>query len=173
MFSFTVRDMSTAATTAPPTKEPTMSDVHYQRPGFFTRNVFNRLVAISTRLGISVIGSRVLETKGRKSGQPRQTPVNLLHHEGGEYLVAPRGVTDWVRNARADEGRVVLILGRRRHDYVVHEVTGDARIPLLRAYLRKWKMEVGVFFGGVGPDSTDAELAAIADNHPIFRLEVR
>jgi deazaflavin-dependent oxidoreductase (nitroreductase family) len=166
--------MSTARTAQPrPAEEVTMTETHYQRPGAFTKHVFNRLVAVSTRLGISVIGSRVLETRGRKSGQPRRTPVNLLRLDGAEYLVAPRGVTDWVRNARADHGNVVLILGHRRHDYVAHELTGDQRIPILRAYLKKWKMEVGVFFGGVGPDSTDAELAAIADRHPVFVLEPR
>ena len=143
---------------------------HYQQPGFFTKHVFNRVVALSTRLGISVWGSRVLETKGRRSGQARQTPVNLLTVDGRQLLVAPRGVTDWVRNARADGGRIVLILGRRRRPYVLREVEGDDRLPILRAYLRRWRMEVGIFFGGVGPDSTDAELAAIADNHPVFEL---
>jgi deazaflavin-dependent oxidoreductase (nitroreductase family) len=148
-----------------------MSDTHYQRPGVFTKQVLNRLVAISTGLGISVIGSRILETKGRKSGQPRRTPVNLLRLDDAEYLVAPRGITDWVRNARADDGKVVLILGRKRRDFVAHELSGDERIPILRAYLKKWKAEVGMFFDGVGSDSTDAELAAIADSHPVFRLE--
>jgi deazaflavin-dependent oxidoreductase (nitroreductase family) len=157
----------------PANKEPEMSETHYRQPGFFTKHVFNRLVARSTKLGISIYGSRVLETKGRKSGEPRRTPVNPLHLDGQEYLVSPRGMTQWIRNAKADDGRVVLILGRRRHEYVIHEVTGDERIPVLRAYLRKWKMEVGVFFGGVGPDSTDAELAAIADRHPVFTLEAR
>jgi hypothetical protein len=50
----------------------------YVAPDWFTRNVFNRVVAALTRLGISVWGSRVLEIRGRKSGQPRRTPVNLL-----------------------------------------------------------------------------------------------
>jgi deazaflavin-dependent oxidoreductase (nitroreductase family) len=108
--------------------------------------------------------------KGRRSGQPRRTPVNLLTIDGRQLLVAPRGVTDWVRNTRADGGRVVLILGRRRQSYVLREVEGDDRLPILRSYLRRWKWEVGAFFGGVGPDSTDAELAAIADAHPVFEL---
>ena len=74
---------------------------HYQRPGWFTTNVFNRLVAALTRLGISLYGSRVLEIKGRKSGEWRQTPVNLLRFESADYLVAPRGQTQWVKNLRA------------------------------------------------------------------------
>src|SRR5919204_3654572 len=70
----------------------------YVVPGWFTRNVFNRLVAALTRAGISVWGSRVLEVRGRKTGEPRRTPVNLLTIEGTRDLVAPRGHTQWVRN---------------------------------------------------------------------------
>ncbi len=146
-----------------------MAPSHYQRPGWFTTNVFNRLVAGLTRLGVSVYGSRVLEVKGRTSGQWRQTPVNLLSHEGGEYLVAPRGHTQWVRNLRASgEGR--LRVGRRVHAFTAVELSDDEKPPLLRAYLKKWKFEVGVFFGGVGPDSPDEDLRRIAPDHPVFRL---
>ena len=65
----------------------------YVVPSWFTRNVFNRIVAGLTRLGISVWGSRVLEVRGRKSGEPRRTPVNMLTLDGTTYLVAPRGRT--------------------------------------------------------------------------------
>ena len=145
---------------------------HYKAPGWFTRNVFNRAVARLTRLGVSVLGSRVLETRGRQSGLPRQTPVNLLTIEGREYLVSPRGNGQWVRNVRADDGRLTLILGRHRQAYLARELDADnARTAeILRAYLQRWKAEVGVFFDGAGPDSTDAELAAIAPKHPIFEL---
>jgi deazaflavin-dependent oxidoreductase (nitroreductase family) len=145
---------------------------HYQPPGWFTRNVFNRAVARLTRMGVSVLGSRVLETRGRQSGQPRRTPVNLLTIEGHEYLVSPRGNGQWVRNVRADDGRLTLILGRRRKAYLARELdTADPRTAqILRAYLKRWKAEVGVFFEGTGPDSSDAELAAIAPKHPIFEL---
>ena len=142
---------------------------HYQRPGWFTTNVFNRVVAGLTRLGVSVYGSRVLEVRGRTSGQWRQTPVNLLSYEGSEYLVAPRGHTQWVKNLRASgEGR--LRVGRRVKAFSAVELSDDEKAPLLRAYLRKWKFEVGVFFGGVGPKSSEEELRQIAPDHPVFRL---
>ncbi len=145
---------------------------HYQAPGWFTRNVFNRAVGRLTRMGVSVLGSRVLETRGRQSGLPRRTPVNLLTIDGREYLVSPRGIGQWVRNVRADDGRLTLILGRRRQAYLARELDpDDARTAqILRAYLKRWKAEVGVFFDGTGPNSTDAELAAIAPKHPIFEL---
>jgi deazaflavin-dependent oxidoreductase (nitroreductase family) len=142
---------------------------HYQRPGWFTRNVFNRLVAGLTRVGISVLGSRILEVRGRTSGQWRRNPVNLLTFEGTRYLVAPRGHTQWVRNIRVSgEGR--LRLGRRSEPFGVTVVADEDKPSILRAYLKRWKAEVGVFFGGVGPDSTEEELRRIAPDHPIFRL---
>ena len=141
----------------------------YQRPGWFTEHVFNPVVAGLTRAGISVWGSRVLEVPGRKSGEPRRNPVNLLTVEGQRYLVAPRGHTQWVRNLRAS-GRGRLLLGRRSEPFTATELGDDEKVPLLRAYLKRWRMEVGVFFGGVGPDSPDEELRRIAPDHPVFRI---
>jgi deazaflavin-dependent oxidoreductase (nitroreductase family) len=120
-------------------------------------------------MGVSVVGSRVLEIKGRKSGEWRQTPVNLLRLESAEYLVAPRGHTQWVKNLRASgDGR--LRVGRHVQPFTAVELSDEEKPPVLRAYLRKWKFEVGVFFGGVGPDSSDDELRRIAPDHPVFQL---
>jgi deazaflavin-dependent oxidoreductase (nitroreductase family) len=148
-----------------------MADRHYRKPGWLTQQVFNRAVALTTRAGISVLGSRVLEVRGRKSGLARRTPVNLLSLDGHQYLVSPRGETDWVRNVRADGGKLDLLLGSKRRHYLGHEVSDADKVDVLRGYLRRWKAEVGVFFDGVGPDSTDDQIRAIADKHPVFRLE--
>lgn len=147
-----------------------MSSLHYQSPDWFTRNVFNRIVFGATRLGVSVWGSRILEVRGRKSGEPRRTPVNLLTFEGARYLVAPRGHTQWVRNLRAAGGEGDLLRGRRREPFKATEVADADKEQILRAYLRRWKWEVGQFFGGVGPDSEAAELGRIAPDHPVFRI---
>jgi deazaflavin-dependent oxidoreductase (nitroreductase family) len=142
---------------------------HFKRPGWFTKNVFNRTVAGFTRLGLSVWGSRVLEVRGRSSGEWRRTPVNLLTLDGTRYLVAPRGETQWVRNLRASgEGR--LRIGSRTEPFTAVEVADAEKVPILRAYLRRWKAEVGVFFEGVGPDSPEQELAAAAPRHPVFKI---
>jgi deazaflavin-dependent oxidoreductase (nitroreductase family) len=145
---------------------------HYQRPGWFTTNVFNRLVAALTRAGVSVYGSRVLEVQGRRSGEWRQTPVNLLRFQGDDYLVAPRGQTQWAKNLRAS-GSGRLRLGRRTKPFTALELSDAEKPPLLRAYLKKWKFEVGAVFDGVGPDAPDAELLRIAPDHPVFRVTER
>lgn len=143
---------------------------HYRKPGWFTRHVANRMVMWLTRAGVSVWGSRVLEVRGRTSGEPRRVPVNLLVVDGREYLVSARGEGQWVRNVRAADGMLDLLLGRRRDRRHATELDDDQKVPVLRAYLRRWKAEVGVFFDGVGPDSSDAQLRAIAPKHPVFVL---
>jgi deazaflavin-dependent oxidoreductase (nitroreductase family) len=143
---------------------------HYRRPGWVTRKVMNPLVAGMTRAGVSIWGSRVLEVRGRRSGLPRRTPVNLLTFEGREYLVAPRGEAEWVRNVRADGGRLALLIGGGRDERVATELPDSQKADIMRAYLRRWKTEVGAFFGGVGADSADEDIARIAPAHPVFVL---
>jgi deazaflavin-dependent oxidoreductase (nitroreductase family) len=144
-------------------------DYHHP-PGWFTQHVFNPTVARLTRLGLSVAGSRVLEVRGRTSGQLRRTPVNPLTLDGERYLVAPRGNTQWVRNLRAS-GSGRLLVGRRGQPFTAAEVGDEAKPPILRAYLRRWKWEVGAFFEGVGPDSPEDEIRRIAPKHPIFKIQ--
>jgi deazaflavin-dependent oxidoreductase (nitroreductase family) len=144
--------------------------VHYKRPGWFTKHVFNRLVAAMTRLGISVWGSRVLRVRGRTSGEWRTTPVNLLTFDGQRYLVAPRGETQWVKNLRKAGGGE-LQLGRKTEPFRAVELPDEERPDVLRAYLKRWKAEVGIFFDGVGADSPEEDLRRIAPDHPVFLVE--
>jgi deazaflavin-dependent oxidoreductase (nitroreductase family) len=150
--------------------DPTTT-THYRQPDWFTQHVVNRFVGWLTRRGVSVWGSRVLEVPGRSTGEPRRVPVNLLTHEGQQYLVSPRGHGQWVRNVRANDGRLDLLLGRRRTHHVAHELADDEKVDILRAYLARWKFEVGKFFDGVDAASSDETLRAIAPNHPVFRLD--
>jgi len=150
--------------------DPTADQHHYGAPGWFTRNVFNRGIAFMTRHGLSVWGSRELRVRGRKSGEWRAVPVNLLFDGDQRYLVAPRGHTQWVRNLRV-AGTGELRVGRHVETFTAVELSDTDKVEVLRAYLRKWKMEVGVFFDGVSADSADEELARIAPRHPVFVVE--
>ncbi len=152
--------MTITAAPAPP---------RYLQPGWFTKNVFNRFVAVLTRLGVSVRGSRELRVRGRTSGEWRRTPVNLLAIDGQRYLVAPRGRTQWVRNLEV-AGTGELRVGRRVEEFRATPVADTDKVDILREYLRRWKAEVGVFFDGIGPDASDAELAAIAPGYPVFAI---
>jgi deazaflavin-dependent oxidoreductase (nitroreductase family) len=130
---------------------------------------FNSAVAALTRAGISVWGSRVLAVRGRTSGQWRTTPVNPLTLDGARYLVAPRGQTQWVRNLRVAGGGELRV-GRRAEAFTATEIADDQKPEILRAYLRRWKFEVGVFFDGVDAGAPDARLLQIAPGYPVFRI---
>ena len=146
----------------------TSNEPRYVRPGKST-NVFNEAVATMTRAGISIWGSRILAVRGRKSGEWRTTPVNPLTLNGERYLVAPRGETQWVRNMRAAGGGELRV-GRRAEPFTATELADADKPRVLRAYLKRWKFEVGVFFNGVGADAPEAKLLEIAPGYPVFRV---
>ena len=141
----------------------------YQKPGFVTNHIFNPLLAGAVKLGMSPRGANILLVQGRKSGEWRSTPVNPLTIDGVRYLVAPRGDTHWARNLRAAGGGK-LRLGRTETDFRATEIPDAEKPRILRSYLKLWRSETGRFFG-VSANPTDDELAGIAPNHPIFRIE--
>lgn len=141
----------------------------YLKPGKIEVRLLHRTVGWLAQHGVSLAGSRELAVRGRKSGEWRRTPVNPLAFEGRRYLVAPRGHTQWVRNLRA-AGDGQLRIGRRVEEFTASEIADEDKPELLRAYLKRWKWEVGAFFDGVGPDATDEELLGIAPKHPVFLI---
>lgn len=134
-----------------------------------------RYVAVGrlAKLGISLYGSRVLYVRGRKTGEWRGTAVNPLTVDGRRYLAAPRGNTQWVRNLRASGGAGELRLGRKTEPFTATEVGDDAKPPILRGYLKRWKFESGVFFDGADARATDEELRRIAPGYPVFHITAR
>ena len=131
---------------------------------------FMKVVRWLTDHGVSLMGSRVLTVRGRKTGTPQCVPVNLLTLDGKRYLVAPRGHTQWVRNVRV-AGEAELRVGRRVERVRLVEVPATDRVPVLRVYLKRWGWEVGRFVEGLSKRSTDAELATAAPGMPVFALE--
>lgn len=161
----TTTNTESAATPAP----STIVEVDW-----FTRRVMNPIVRFLTRSGLSVKGTRLLTVRGRRSGEPRTTVVNLLDLDGTRYLVAPRGQTQWVRNLRA-AGTGSLRVGRQNEEFTATEI-GDhdadvvEKVAVLRAYLDEWAWEVGKFFGDLRADSPDTDLVAALPRFPVFRL---
>ncbi len=141
----------------------------FQRPSRIEA-LFNRLLGKLVALGMGPGYMRVLDVRGRKSGRVLSTPVNLLELNGVQYLVAPRGNTHWVRNARA-AGRVRLRRGRRSVSYRVEEIPRQERPDVLREYLKKYAREVQRYFSVEAGADREA-FFAIAAEHPVFRLHV-
>jgi deazaflavin-dependent oxidoreductase (nitroreductase family) len=141
----------------------------YLEPSGLTTKVFNRTVQALTRTGISIMGSRVLAVRGRKSGEWRTTPVNLLTLDGDTYLVAPRGQTQWVRNLRVAGGGELRV-GRRVQRFTASELADADKPPVLRAYLKRWAWETGMFFENLKADASDEQLLSVAPGFPVFRV---
>jgi hypothetical protein len=147
-----------------------VAETLYHRPGWFTKNVFNRLVAGANRLGLNLAGSQTLAVRGRKSGEMKTNPVNPFEIEGRTYLLAPRGTTQWVRNLRAAGGEGELRTGRKVRRFHATEIPDSEKLPPLRLYMDKWAWEVKGFLG-IDADAPDEELRRIAPNHPVFVLD--
>lgn len=133
------------------------------------RRVANHAVGRLIKLGVPLFGAHELAVRGRSSGQWRTAPVNPVSVKGATYLVAPRGVTDWVRNLRvAGEGE--LRRGRRRSAFTAQEIPDADKPDVLRVYLAEWGWQVRQFFDGASADSSSDELLDIASGHPVFRI---
>lgn len=141
----------------------------YKRPGWFISHVGNGFIGVAAKLGISLQGAHMLTVRGRTSGKKRTMPVNPLTFEGKRYLVAPRGDTHWVRNLRA-AGTAELRLGRKRETIRVAEVAEAEKPPIIRAYLDRWASVTASHFG-VSKNPTDEEIARVAPERPVFRIE--
>ncbi|MEU9147970.1 nitroreductase/quinone reductase family protein [Streptomyces sp. NPDC048349] len=133
---------------------------------------FNAFFGKLARLGISLAGTAELSVRGRTSGALQRIPVNPHAYEGAQYLVSARGHSQWVRNMRVAGGGELRV-GRKVRAFTATEITDPVqKAAVLRAYLEKWGWEVNRFFQGVTARSSDAELRAAADDHPVFRITV-
>ncbi|WP_374021307.1 nitroreductase/quinone reductase family protein [Mycobacterium sp. HNNTM2301] len=120
-------------------------------------------------MGVSIAGTRALRVRGRKSGKPRAVVINLLTVDGVDYLVSPRGNTQWARNVRA-AGVVETGPRWRRRRVHVSEVADAAKPELLRRYLDRWYWQVRDYVAGLTPHSTEEQFRAAAPAIPVFAL---
>jgi deazaflavin-dependent oxidoreductase (nitroreductase family) len=141
----------------------------YEEPNRAARAA-NTVIRWLAELGISIAGTRALRVRGRKTGKPRAVVVNLLTVDGVDYLVSPRGNTQWARNVRAAG---VVEVGPRWHRQLarVREMDDAAKPDVLRRYLARWYWQVKDYVAGLTPDSTDEQLLAGAPSIPVFALE--
>lgn len=137
------------------------------RVGPATRAV-NALFRALTRLGLGARYRHILTVRGRRSGREHSTPVDVMEHAGGRWLVAPYGETNWVKNARA-AGEVTLSRGRRSERVRLAEADPSESVRVLRTYMREVAVTRPYF--DVGPDASDEAIAAMAPGHPVFRIE--
>jgi deazaflavin-dependent oxidoreductase (nitroreductase family) len=142
--------------------------VRYDEPHRVARAA-NTLIRWLAEFGISIAGTRALRVRGRKTGTVRGAVVNVLTVDDVDYLVSPRGTTQWVRNVRA-AGAVDMGPRWRRRRLRATEVADSAKPELLRRYLDRWYWEVKGHIAGLTPDSGDEQFRAAAPSIPVFAL---
>ena len=139
----------------------------YERPSV-VEGFFNRVFGLLVRAGIGLRHNVLLQVRGRKSGRVYSTPVNVLEHNGRRYLVAPRGHTQWSRNALAS-GEVTLVRGFRSETVTVRPVADEAKPEILKAYLDAFATAVQRYFSVRAGSPADA-FRAIAPDYPVFDI---
>ena len=142
--------------------------VRYDAPNAAARAA-NELIRLLAEAGISIAGTRALRVRGRKTGKRRGVVVNVLTVDGSDYVVSPRGNTQWARNARS-AGVVEMGPRWRSRDVRISEVADDTKPQLLKRYLDRWYWEVKGHIGGLTPQSTDDEIRSAAPSIPVFEL---
>ncbi|MGC1450402.1 MAG: nitroreductase family deazaflavin-dependent oxidoreductase [Candidatus Sulfotelmatobacter sp.] len=130
--------------------------------------IFNRTFGFLVGLGLGFSHNYLLEVRGRKTGKLYSTPVDLLERNGKRYLVAPRGRTQWVRNAEA-AGEVTLKKGSKRLKFRLRPIPDTDKPQILKAYLDSFKREVQRYFS-IPAGSPPEAFAAIAESYPAFEL---
>ncbi len=133
--------------------------------------IFNRVFGFLVGIGMGKSYHYLLEVRGRKSGKVYSTPVDVLEMNGKKYLVAPRGRTQWVRNAQA-AGEIVLKKGSSRRGYQLRELSGEEKLPVVKGYLDLFKSEVQRYFSVAAGSPVEA-FREIEESYPAFELMER
>ena len=140
----------------------------YDVPGLGAR-AFNSAIRYLAERGVSIAGTTALRVRGRRTGELRGVVVNLLSVDGRQYLVSPRGNTQWARNVRA-AGTVEVGSSKRPTERQAVEISDEAKPAVLGRYLDRWYWQVKGHVGGLTPQSTADEVRAVAPSIPVFEL---
>ena len=130
--------------------------------------VFNRIFGVLVGLGLAPRYNYLVEVRGRKTGRVYSAPISIVDVGSRRFLVAPRGRTQWVRNAEA-AGDVVLKRGGSRRRFRIRPVSGDEKLDILKAYLDRYKLAVQRYFT-VPAGSEARAFRGVADHYPVFEL---
>jgi deazaflavin-dependent oxidoreductase (nitroreductase family) len=130
--------------------------------------IFNRAFGFFVGLGLGFSYNYLLQVRGRKTGKLYSTPINLLQLNGKSYLVAPRGRTQWVRNAEA-AGEVTLKKGSTRRQFRLRSIADAEKPQILKAYLDTFRREVQRYFP-IPAGSPQESFAALTGSYPAFEL---
>ncbi len=132
--------------------------------------VVNWVFRWMTKMGVGASYRHILTVRGRRSGQPHSTPVDVMVHDGGRWLVAGYGPASWVLDART-ANKVTLSRGGRSEVCSVRDASSAEAVPVLRKYMREVRVTRRYF--DALPDDPDDAIAAELPRHPVLRLSNR
>lgn len=132
-----------------------------------TQRLINKLYGWLTERGLGADFRQILTVRGRRSGEARSLPIDVLEVDGSRWLVSPYGLVNWVYNVRAAD-LITLRRGGVETSWRASEVDGPEVVPVIRAYLRA--VPVTQPYWDITAGSSDAEILAAARRHPVFRL---
>jgi deazaflavin-dependent oxidoreductase (nitroreductase family) len=128
----------------------------------------NSIVTALLQRGIKMGSNTLLTVPGRKSGEPRTTPVTVLNWNGQRLLASPYGEVDWVRNLRA-AGEGSLRHGRDVETITAVELSPAEAAPIYKETLSSYPAIIQGYFD-VSPESPLEAFEREAERHPMFRL---
>jgi deazaflavin-dependent oxidoreductase (nitroreductase family) len=143
------------------------SSAAFREPNALERFV-NKAFGLIVGWGLGPRGYYLLQVRGRRTGRVYTTPVNVVELQGMRFLVAPRGRTQWVRNAEA-VGEVQLTRGSTRQRFRIRPVADREKLPVLRTYLDRFKRVVQRYFPVPAGAPLEA-FATVAERYPVFEL---
>jgi deazaflavin-dependent oxidoreductase (nitroreductase family) len=146
------------------------TSTEFNKPSAIDRFV-NRAFGLLVKIGLGLAHNYLLEVRGRKTGRIYSTPVNLLERGGKEYLVAPRGYTQWVRNVAANN-EAVLVRGSKRRQVSLSPIKDDAKAGILKEYLERYKTTVQRYFP-IEAGSPAEAFQPLAGRYPVFEVLAR
>lgn len=141
--------------------------MEFREPNLIDRTV-NRAFGFLLKLGIGLSHNHLLEVRGRKTGNTYVTPVNVLEYGGKDYLVAPRGYTQWVRNVESS-GEAALVKGAAREKVRLRSIADEEKPEILKAYLDRFKPTVQRYFPVPAGSPVDS-FVPLSARYPVFEL---
>ena len=146
------------------------TSTQFNKPSAIDRFI-NRAFGLLVKIGLGLAHNYLLEVRGRKSGRTYSTPVNLLERGGKQYLVAPRGYTQWVRNVAAN-GEASLVRGSKRRQVFLKPIDVEAKADILKEYLDRYKTTVQRYFP-IEAGSPAEAFRPLAARYPVFEVIAR
>jgi deazaflavin-dependent oxidoreductase (nitroreductase family) len=150
-----------------------MADDTHIRPPWWLKPL-NKVFMAVMRLGLRISGKEalmVLTVPGRKSGEPRSTPITPMYVDDERYVVSGFPGADWVKNARAAD-TATLTSGKTAETVRMVELSPEDARPLLRRF--PTLVPTGVSFmkrSGLVTDATPDEFESLAGRCAVFRFD--